>query len=77
VLHAAGQLGLPRSSIQLENWGAPGRGRWITVYANPGHAFMTIGGRRFDTTGRLSTGSRWTLAARSAAGYVVRHPVGL
>ena len=29
--------------------GLPGVGRWITVYTNPGHAFVMIAGLRFDT----------------------------
>ena len=32
--------------------GQPGPGRWITIYANAGHAFMVVNGRRFDTSGR-------------------------
>jgi hypothetical protein len=58
-------------------YGSPGRGRWITIYAHPGHTFMVIRGRRYDTTGRSSTGSRWQPSQRSTAGYVVRHPPGL
>jgi Putative peptidoglycan binding domain len=77
VLHAAGRLGSPLDSGELMSWGAPGRGRWITVYANAGHAFMMIEGRRYDTTGRWDTGSRWQRVDRSSAGYVARHPVGL
>ena len=77
VLHATGQLGRPRDSGELMSWGRPGRGRWITIYANPGHAFMIINGRRYDTTGRSDTGSRWQRVDRSSAGYVVRHPAGL
>jgi hypothetical protein len=77
VLHGAGRLGRPLDSGELMSWGAPGRGRWITVYANPGHAYMVIRGRRYDTTGRSETGSRWQRADRSSAGYVARHPVGL
>ena len=77
VLHAAGLLGRPRDSGELMRWGQPGRGRWITVYANAGHTFMIINGRRYDTTGagtRARAGSAWT--ARRA-GYVARHPAGL
>jgi hypothetical protein len=59
------------------SYGSPGPGRHITVYANPGHAFMVIAGRRYDTTGRSATGSRWQPEQRSTAGYVVRHPPGL
>jgi peptidoglycan hydrolase-like protein with peptidoglycan-binding domain len=77
VLHGAGRLGTPLDSAALMSYGAPGPGRWITVYANPGHAYMVIRGRRYDTTGRWQTGSRWQRAERSSAGYVVRHPPGL
>jgi peptidoglycan hydrolase-like protein with peptidoglycan-binding domain len=77
VLHGAGRLGAPRDSTGLMSYGSPGRGRWITIYANPGHTFMVINGRRYDTTGRSSSGSRWQPDHRSTAGYAVRHPPGL
>jgi len=77
VLHGAGRLGSPLDSSQLMSYGSPGRGRYITIYANPGHAYMVIRGRRYDTTGRSETGSRWQPHGRSSAGYVVRHPPGL
>ncbi len=77
VLHAARALDLPLDSSSLESYGLPGPGRWISVYANPGHAYMTVNGRRFDTSGQSSTGSRWQPDDRSADGYVVRHPPGL
>jgi Putative peptidoglycan binding domain len=77
VLHAAGRLRRPKDSGELMSYGAPGPGRWITVYASPGHAYMVIRGRRFDTTGRAVTGSRWQRLDRSSAGYVARHPAGL
>ena len=77
VLHGAGRLGSPLDSRRLMTYGEPGPGRWITVYANPGHAFMVINGRRYDTTGRSSSGSRWQPENRSTAGYAVRHPPGL
>jgi peptidoglycan hydrolase-like protein with peptidoglycan-binding domain len=77
VLHGAGRLGSPLDSSALMSYGAPGRGRWITIYANPGHAYMVIRGRRYDTTGRGETGTRWQRVDRSSAGYVVRHPTGL
>jgi peptidoglycan hydrolase-like protein with peptidoglycan-binding domain len=77
VLHGAGLLGRPRDSSELMSWGQPGRGRWITVYANAGHTFMTISGKRYDTTGRWDTGSRWQRVDRSSSGYVARHPAGL
>ena len=58
------------------SWGAPGKGRWVTIYANPGHVYMTVAGLRFDTSGR-GGGSRWQSRSRSSAGYAVRHPPGL
>jgi peptidoglycan hydrolase-like protein with peptidoglycan-binding domain len=77
VLHGAGVLSSPLHSGALARWGSPGRGRWITVYAHSGHAFVVIRGRRFDTTGRGQTGTRWQPRMRSTAGYVARHPPGL
>jgi hypothetical protein len=77
VLHGAGRLSSPLDSSALMSYGASGRGRWITIYANPGHAYMVIRGRRYDTTGRSQSGSRWQQVERSSAGYVVRHPPGL
>jgi hypothetical protein len=64
-------------SSTLARWGAPGPGRWISIYANAGHAFMTVAGLRFDTSGRQEGGSRWQAGSRSAAGFTVRHPEGL
>jgi lysozyme family protein len=77
VLHAAGMLGSPLDSGSLRSYGAPGKGRWITIYAHGGHAFMVVNGRRFDTSMRGRGGSRWSSQMRSTAGYTVRHPPGL
>ena len=77
VLHAAGVLRRPRASGDLMRFGARGRGRWITVYANGGHAYMVIAGLRFDTSGPGPSGPRWRAQKRSSRGYTVRHPVGL
>ena len=74
---AAGLISAPMVSGQLASWGQPGPGRWITIYANGGHTFMTVAGMRFDTSGLRETGSRWQSAARSTAGFAVRHPPGL
>ena len=55
------------------------RGRWITVYANSGHAYMTVAGYRFDTAGDEGideTGPRWHEVLPSNEGYVARHPLG-
>src|SRR5215204_689509 len=72
ALHGAGLLGSALVSGDFMSWGAPGKGRWVTIYANPGHVYMVVSGRRFDTTGRDRSGSRWQARSRSAAGYAVR-----
>jgi cell wall-associated NlpC family hydrolase len=77
VLHAAGLLSSPEDSGTLESYGASGPGRYVTIYANAGHAFMVINGRRFDTIALQETGTRWSSTIGSTGGYVVRHPVGL
>ena len=58
------------------NWGLPGPGRWITVYANSGHVYAVIAGLRYDSSGLRIAGSRWTGQARSSASFVARHPAG-
>jgi cell wall-associated NlpC family hydrolase len=77
ALFGGGLIPRPLSSGELMRWGAPGRGKWITVYANPGHTFVEIAGLRFDTVGaEQGTGPRWHLATASTGGYVARHPPG-
>lgn len=77
ALHGGGLLSSALTSGGFMRWGAAGRGRHITVYASPGHVYMVVNGRRFDTTGRSESGSRWQRSDRSSAGYVARHPPGL
>jgi cell wall-associated NlpC family hydrolase len=77
ALAAAGLLSSPLDSTGFESWGAPGPGRWITVYANSGHAFMVVAGWRFDTVALSSGGTRWSQAMTSTGGFVARHPPGL
>jgi peptidoglycan hydrolase-like protein with peptidoglycan-binding domain len=77
ALHGGELVSSALTSGGFMSWGAPGRGRRITIYASPGHVYMVVDGRRFDTTGRNESGSRWQASDRSSAGYVVRHPAGL
>jgi peptidoglycan hydrolase CwlO-like protein len=77
ALAAAGLVTSPLDSTSFESWGEPGPGQYITVYANAGHAYMVVGGWRFDTSALSSGGTRWTTAMRSSAGFVARHPPGL
>ena len=68
ALHGGGLLSRPMDSGELMSYGAAGPGRYITIYAHPGHAYMVVHGRRFDTTGRDSAGSRWQWEQRSTSG---------
>ncbi len=77
ALHGGGLISSPEDSGELESYGEAGPGRYITIYANAEHAWMTIDGRRFDTVALAETGSRWSDSMASTAGYVVRHPDGL
>jgi peptidoglycan hydrolase-like protein with peptidoglycan-binding domain len=77
ALHGAGLLSSALTSSGFMSYGASGPGRHVTIYASPGHVYMVVDGRRFDTTGRGETGSRWQTEQRSSAGYTVRHPPGL
>jgi hypothetical protein len=67
-------------SGELMNWGAPGPGKWITVFANAGHTFMYVAGLRFDTVALAETGSRWSNRSANEPDlrtFAVRHPPGL
>jgi hypothetical protein len=82
VLHAAGFLSSPMPSGPLaSSWGAFGKGRWITVYANSSHAYMVVAGLRFDTSAvgeRLNQGSgpRWRRTKRKPTGYTAKYMPG-
>ena len=75
ALHGGGFLSSPLDSTGLETWGEAGPGRWITVYANAEHAWMTIAGLAFDTVG--GPGPRWHPSlVDSPSGFIARHPPG-
>jgi cell wall-associated NlpC family hydrolase len=73
ALHGGGLLSAPLDSTGFMTWGDPGPGSWITVYSNPGHAFMVVAGVRFDTSGAPP---RWQPALRDPGGFVATHPPG-
>ena len=78
MLHHAGVLAAPTPSSGLLAWGQAGRGRWITVYTRPGHAFAIVAGLRLDTTGRREgEGPRWRADLRDLSKFTMRHPAGL
>ncbi|HSS33645.1 MAG TPA: hypothetical protein VLL27_10225 [Solirubrobacterales bacterium] len=78
ALHGGKFLESPLPSGSLEGWGLEGEGRWITIYANAGHAYAVIAGVRLDTSGDEGgeTGPRWHTELRDNIGYVARHPAG-
>ncbi len=77
ALHGGGVLDSPLDSGAFMSWGDSGRGDWVTIYTNPGHAYMVVAGLRFDTSGRRGNGSRWQTQSRPSSGFRVRHPRGL
>jgi hypothetical protein len=89
ALHHAGLLETPLDSGSFMRWGDRGKGQWITVYTNPGHAYAVIAGLRLDTSmasisrahkrqfkKATEKGPRWRPTSRSSRGYKKRHPVG-
>lgn len=81
ALHGANLLAAPEDSSEFMAWGAPGIGSWVTIFTNPGHAYMTVAGLRLDTSAAddpsNEQGPRWRPLRQSNAGLTVRHPVGL
>ena len=77
ALAAAGLVSSPMVSGDFEDWGEPGPGRWVTIYANAGHVWMTVAGWRFDTVALAESGTRWAQGGGEFSGFVVRHPPGL
>jgi hypothetical protein len=72
------------------HWGAPGPGRWVTIYATDAptpHVFVVIAGLRLDTShngtdvgpNRDEDGPRWRILSYipTWAHWSVRHPPGL
>ena len=62
ALHGGGLLDAPLDSGSFMHWGDKGEGSWITIYTNPGHAYMVVAGLRFDTSMRTPI----AVAARKA-----------
>ncbi len=81
ALHGANLLAATEDSGEFEAWGSHGVGRWVTTFANGGHAYMTVAGLRLDTSPAEDPanleGPRWRPLRQTNAGFVVRHPVGL
>jgi cell wall-associated NlpC family hydrolase len=78
ALAAAGLLSAPETSGELESWGAPGPGRYMTIYAAAGHVYMYVDGVMYNTAGRSGVyASRWQVHGTDNTGFVARHWPGL
>jgi len=76
ALHGGNFLTSALDSTSFMRWEKGGLGRWITVFANSGHAYAVIAGLRWDTSMTPGNGPGWSEQMRSRAGYVARHPAG-
>jgi hypothetical protein len=91
ALHGGGLLKSPLDSGSFMRWGGKGKGAWITVFTNPGHAYAVIAGLRLDTSSycyaarrsakrvaksAYERGPRWRPTMRPARGFRARHPLG-
>lgn len=77
VLGAMGLLSRPETSGELMGWGLPGKGKVVTVYANPQHTFMRIGGLWFGTGSDKEAkrgGPAWGNHDPELGAYSARHP---
>ena len=85
LLKSGLMTGLPLDSTGFMSWGEPGKGKWVTVYAHGGHAYMVVAGLRLDTGYRDAYTKKWGAAPgsgprwgkpRNPKGFTVRHPAG-
>jgi hypothetical protein len=81
LLNAAGPglISAPMPSGPFMSWGLPGKGQWLTVFANGGHAYAVIAGLRWDTSAYGSgsgKGPRWRATKRPPKGFAIRHAEG-
>jgi cell wall-associated NlpC family hydrolase len=72
ALKGARMLDSPLPSGSLARWGKKGKGDWITVYANGGHAYAVIAGLRLDTSMTAGAGPGWSKEMRSSRGFKKR-----
>jgi hypothetical protein len=89
LLHGGGVLGASAlDSTELETYGLPGPGRYVSIYANAAHTFMYVAGLRMDTVFDAAydsgpnagkPGPRWrgSPTVPDWAAWTVRHPAGL
>ena len=75
ALHGGHMIKHAKPPSGLKTWGKPRKGAWITVYANPSHAFMTVAGLRFDTADTKGAGPGWAqgMGWEKTQSHVKRH----
>jgi cell wall-associated NlpC family hydrolase len=81
ALHGGHLLASPEDSSEFMAFGSHGVGRWVTIFTNAGHAYMTVAGLRLDTSSAddpsNQQGPRWRPLRPANEGFAVRHPTGL
>ncbi|HEV7938318.1 MAG TPA: hypothetical protein VGP18_09885 [Solirubrobacteraceae bacterium] len=81
ALHGADLITTPMDSSEFMGWDSGGIGTWVTIFANGGHAYMTVAGLRLDTSPvddpSDQEGPRWRPLRPANPGFTVRHPTGL
>jgi hypothetical protein len=75
ALHGGGLINQAMPPPSLRSWGKRGHGKWISVYANSGHAWMKVAGLRFDTADTRGAGPGWAkgLGWEATQSYAKRH----
>ena len=79
ALHGGGLLSHTEDSGEMETYGLPGAGQWITLWTNAGHVYAQIAGLWFDTAAQSSANGqdRWSTRRISPRrGFIRRHPRG-
>ena len=80
ALHGGSLLTTPEDSSEFMVWGSHGLGRWVTIFSNPEHAYMTVAGLRLDTSAAddpsNQQGPRWRPLRPANEGFTARHPLG-
>lgn len=80
ALHGGHLLSMPEDSSEFMSFGLHGVGQWVTIFTNPGHAYMTVAGLRLDTSSAddpsNQQGPRWRPLRPANEGFSIRHPVG-
>lgn len=76
ILGAAGLISSPMVASQFMQYGDPGPGKWLSIFADPVHTFMQLNGRYFGTSlSNPGGGANWFSSFPGNIGGP-RHPHG-